>query len=400
MICKDIECTGCGACANICPKKSISMEEDEYGFIHPQINLDECISCHQCERVCPNNHSPQRIKPHIVFAAHRYDSTKRADSASGGIGAVLAEVWVSQEGVVFGTKYDEDLRPILKAESTLEGIEGFKGSKYIQGFNGRSYEDVRKLLTLGEKVLFFGTPCQLAGLYNYLGERPVNLVTVEILCHGVSSYRYFMENLCRIQKRIGKKRIDNVSFRSNRWMQDFYLTLWHDGRVIYDKQAYEDYYFSAFLQGLSLRESCYSCHYKTVNRIGDLVIGDFIGLGKEIPFAGNPIRESFVACTTDKGLSLLDECSPYCHFEERTLDEATREGRSLKEAFPRHIGQATFRSIVKSDGFVNAVEKTIGSEIKKREKINGRLEKKRHFKLLLKYKFHIKVENRRLHFEK
>lgn len=399
MICKESECTGCGACANICPIKCISMVEDEYGFIHPQINKEDCISCHQCERVCPNNHSQIRIKPYIVYAAHRYDSKKRADSASGGVGALLAELWISQEGVVFGTKFDENFRPIVKAEYTLEGIEGFKGSKYIQSYNGKSYEEVQHLLVKGKKVLFFGTACQLAGLYSYLGERPTNLLSVEILCHGVSSYRYFLEHLTKIQKEIKGKRLDNVSFRSNRWMQDFYLTLWSKNKIIYDKQAYEDYYFAAFLQGLSLREACYSCRYKTVERFGDIVIGDFIGLGKEVPFEGNPIRESFVACTTDQGVSLIEKCFPYCRFEKRAMEEAVREGRSLREAFPRHAKQSEFRALVKSKGFDNAVEETIGSEINTRAKKSRRLEAKRHFKLFLKYRFHIKLENRRIHFD-
>ena len=399
MICKEIDCTGCGACASICPIKCISMVEDEYGFIHPQINKDKCISCHQCERICPNNHSPQKTIPYVVYAAHRYDQIKRADSASGGIGAVLAEIWISQEGVVFGTKFDEDFHPIVKAEYTLEGIEGFKGSKYIQSYTGGSYVEVRNQLNKGKKVLFFGTPCQLAGLYSYLGERPANLLTVELLCHGVSCYRYFLENLTLKKKKIRGKRFDNVSFRSNRWMQDFYLTLWNNGRIIYDKQAYEDYYFAAFLQGLSLRESCYSCHYKTVERIGDIVIGDFIGLGKQIPFDGNPIRESFVACTTGQGVSLIEKSFPYCRLEKRTMKEALLEGRSLKEAFPRHTKQSEFRKRVKSDGFISAVDKTIGSEIQTRAINSRRLETKRHIKLLLKYRFHIKIENRSIHFE-
>ena len=50
------ECTGCGACAQVCPPKCIDMV-DELESTPPKRllvqHLDACILCGQCERYCP-----------------------------------------------------------------------------------------------------------------------------------------------------------------------------------------------------------------------------------------------------------------------------------------------------------------------------------------------------------
>lgn len=46
-------CTGCAACANVCPVGSISMVEDEAGFFRPKIAAESCKQCNKCMNVCP-----------------------------------------------------------------------------------------------------------------------------------------------------------------------------------------------------------------------------------------------------------------------------------------------------------------------------------------------------------
>ena len=162
LICDENKCTGCGACVNLCPTDSIKMKENIYGEIHPEINEQKCVECKKCVRLCPSNLNPVLSEPKKVYAGWRKEDKFMRDSASGGIGAVLAENWVRLNGIVFGTKYDSDFCPHIKAENSLEGIEGFKGSKYIQSNTRKSFREAKKYLEEGKKVLFIGTPCQLA----------------------------------------------------------------------------------------------------------------------------------------------------------------------------------------------------------------------------------------------
>lgn len=398
-ICETNECTGCSACMNICPTNSISMEENIYGEVYPSIDVVTCINCKKCVNTCPNNKKQNFVMPQHVYAASRNNATKLLNSASGGIGAVLAEKWIIDGGIVCGTRYDQNFKPYIRMENDLSGIEAFKGSKYVQSSVGFIYNKVKKLLEQGKKVLFFGTPCQIAGLYSIVDKNNPNVTTVEILCHGVSPFRYFREELVQLRKEHGFNTFDNVTFRTNQWMLDFYFTIWNNGKPIYEKQAYENRYFSAFLSGLSLRESCYQCHYKNKERLGDVLIGDFIGLGKKIPYAGNPGHKSLVMCMTKKGYDLYQSCYDRLESVERTIEEAVIEGRSLREPFPKHPNREQFRKLVKKDGFISAANSILGKDISEREKKNKKMEIKRRIKLWLKYTFHIRIEYRKIYFD-
>lgn len=396
-ICDSNKCTGCGACANVCLKKCITMRADCYGELHPFIDSDKCIQCRKCVRTCPSNSNVDLIEPKVVYASWRTDQEKMKDSASGGIGAALAENWVKQGGVVFGTKFDESFHVVLCEEHTLDGIEAFKGSKYVQSYTGTSFSDVKRLTANGTKVLYFGTPCQLAGLYAVVDRDNPNFVTVEILCHGVSSDAYLQEELEAIKKRIGNKRFDRLTFRTNKWMMDFYLGLWKGDEVVFSEQAYENEYFRGFLTGLTLRESCYQCLYKNTARIGDLCIGDFIGFGKHIPYEGEKARPSLILVMTEKGEKILNLANKDIILVERTMEEALIEGRSLRESFPRHEKQEEFRNNYKEKGFLYAVDSTIGNEIIEEKKRNRVVHIKRKIKLAFNSIFGIRIQNGRIY---
>lgn len=399
VICENEKCTGCAACMNACPTGCISMKQNQYGVLYPVIDSQKCISCKKCIRICPSNHRIHLLAAKKVYASWRKDTQRLKDSASGGIGAALAECWIADGGIVCGTEYDKDFHPRIQMETTLAGIEKFKGSKYIQSEPGYIYNEVHDLLKQREKVLFFGTPCQLAGLYSIVGRNFDNLLTVEILCHGVSPDRYFQDELEQLKKEQNINNFDNVSFRTNRWLLDFCFTLWNNGRLVYEKPAYENRYFASFLMGLSLRESCYQCIYKSTKRLGDLLIGDFIGLGNKVPFKYSPIHKSLVICMTEKGSDLLHKCSDELVIIERTIDEAVSEGRSLREPFPRHPKQKEFQNLVAKEGFIFASEEILGEDIKKTSQTNRKWRITRKIKIWLYYRFHIKVSNRHISIE-
>ena len=181
------DCCGCSACAQSCPKECIIMRADEEGFLYPQIDTDTCINCGLCERVCPviNQSLPQ--KPHSVYAAKNKNEDIRLKSSSGGLFTLLAERTINNGGVVFGAKFNDDWSVIHDYTETIDGIKIFRGSKYLQSNTNICYKSVRKFLKEGRKVLFSGTPCQIAGLHLFLNKEYPNLTTVDIICHGVPS---------------------------------------------------------------------------------------------------------------------------------------------------------------------------------------------------------------------
>lgn len=363
-ICKYDDCTGCFACANGCPVNCISIEPDKYGELHPIINDNKCIKCHKCIKICPGNKTNiQLLKPLHCYAAYRLDKEKRADSASGGIGALLSEYIVQNKGVVFGVKFNEKLIPIHSSGRTPDEIEAFKGSKYVQSRINFTFKEAKAYLDKNITVLFVGTPCQISGLKSYLGNKQYsNLITCDLICHGVSSYKFLQEHI----KTIGIKNITNITFRSNRIKSNFRLKLFQDNKIIYNKRHFQDNYFHAFLRGMSLRESCYKCKYACNNRMADITLGDFIGLGKSIPFKKNDTNSSVVLINTQKGLYVFNKIITnklYC--EERNYTEAISGGISLRQPFPRYKEQRIFKTLCYQSSFDKAIDKLMFWDKKK-----------------------------------
>lgn len=57
-----VDCCGCTACANICPKQAITMKPDPEGFLYPVVNEENCINCGVCDATCPIHNKIDRTK--------------------------------------------------------------------------------------------------------------------------------------------------------------------------------------------------------------------------------------------------------------------------------------------------------------------------------------------------
>ena len=204
MIKPDINCTGCGACYSACPQQAISMVSDGEGFLVPKTNPQKCSECGKCDVACPLNHKNPEKKPIAVYAAKHSNEETRLFSSSGGMFSAFAEKIIAENGVVFGAKFNENMEVVHSFTETIEGLADFRGSKYVQSNIGNSYIDAKRFLDSGRLVLFTGTPCQIAGLKSFLQKDYENLLTVDLICHGVPSpliWKQYLESVLEKYRR-------------------------------------------------------------------------------------------------------------------------------------------------------------------------------------------------------
>ena len=270
-------CTGCTACASGCPKDAIRMERDREGFSYPVIDPEKCVRCGHCTAICPILHTREQKALPAAFAAWNRDDKVRKDSTSGGVFTALAEYVLESGGVVYGAAMDgkQHLRHI--ACFRKEALWRLRGAKYVQSDLGDIYREVKKKLR-SRLVLFSGTPFQVDGLYRYLGSRPENLITCDLVCHGVPSPGVWEDMARSIEQRKGKG-LQAVRFRNKvtNWKNSHFTTVYDDGTVD-TAPLFATEYGRAFGRALFLRPSCHSCAYTNLNRPGDFTLGDFWGL--------------------------------------------------------------------------------------------------------------------------
>lgn len=297
-----INCCGCSACVQVCPKQCISLYEDKEGFLYPCVDKTKCIECGLCEKVCPCLGDSSEREPKVVYAAKNSNENIRLKSSSGGVFTLLAEKVINAGGVVFGARFDDNWDVELSYTETIEGLSAFRGSKYVQAQVGTTFIEAERFLKAGRKVLFSGTPCQIKGLLKYLRKDYDNLLTVDFVCHGVPSPKvwrlYLKEEIERIARQgdDGKNivlsslvmpTIKGINFRdkSSGWKKySFTLQLTkalaegEQNSVLRSNKFYENPFMQAFLSDLILRPLCYACPAKSGKSGSDITIGDFWGI--------------------------------------------------------------------------------------------------------------------------
>lgn len=295
-------CTGCTACVHICPVKCIKMVENDEGFFYPQ-KTEECINCNKCERICPRLQpgTEQRHIEQTAYAAKskNYDIWRR--SSSGGAFSEICYAFGDNETLFCGAAWD-GVAVKHKCVIGLENIAPFCKSKYIASDLANCFSEIQIYLDAGKKVLFSGTPCQVAGLKSFLGKAYDNLLLIDIICHGVGSPNVFKAFIEQMEKRFGKK-IAAYEFRykENVYRQDHIAKIsFQDGKRCLLEN---DEYMQLFIKQDCLRESCgKNCIYRNPNRQGDITIGDFKHLYEVFPkLKGEKNNYSTVVFNTEKG---------------------------------------------------------------------------------------------------
>lgn len=302
-------CCGCTACASICPNHCITMIEDQEGFLYPKVEESSCINCGLCENVCHELHPYDEQTPKEILAAKNKDENVRLVSSSGGVFHLLAEKIISEGGVVFGARFDENWQVLIDYAETIDGVQAFMGSKYVQARMGTAYVDAKKFLNAGKKVLFSGTPCQIAGLHHYLRKEYDNLLTVDIFCHGVPSPKVWGRYLDEVVHAC-RKAISDVKFRNKRvgWRR-FNFTMSYSVSekmvALYSNHNY-NHFMRAFLSDMILRPSCHQCQAKQGRSHSDITIADFWGISATLPEMDDDRGTCLVLVNTGKGHEFID----------------------------------------------------------------------------------------------
>lgn len=266
------KCCGCSACESICPKKSISMIADEEGFLYPKVNLNTCIDCSLCEKVCPMEKSIQTSISE-AYIGRTTNSNIINTSSSGGVITSIVETVLKNDWIVYGAIYNKEFNVIHKDIGKIEDISKLSGSKYVQSNLAETYIKCKEDLSK-RNVLFIGTPCQVAGLKNYLIKEYSNLFTIEFVCHGVASPAVW-NSYKQYQEKIHNSKISNVNFRSKFiGYRSTGILIEFENDKKYFASPRTDFMLKAFYNDLIGRDSCYNCPFKGNNRFSDLVVFD------------------------------------------------------------------------------------------------------------------------------
>lgn len=354
-ICDIMHCTGCGLCLNLCPLKCIEMKEDEFGFLYPKIDDSKCVECGLCRSRCPVNSKPESSLARKAYAAWSLNEKEHESSSSGGIASVISRKIISEGGVVYGCALTENRIEHIRVDNEC-ALSSLKGSKYVQSLIHNIYETIKSDLNDGKKVLFIGTPCQCAGVKAYIGEECGSLYLISLICMGVPPQKLMWEELGYIDTKPQK-----ISFREG---DKPILTVIDNDEVVYRKPSYRNLYYKGFYARLCLRESCYNCSFKGMERCSDLSIGDFLKLGRMNPFE-HEIKNgvSVVMPHTEKGEMLISACEEELFLEERMLGEVVRYNPMYSVSTKKHRNSDKFKKIYVKKGMVNATRRTLIKEI-------------------------------------
>lgn len=333
-------CCGCSACANICPKKCISMKADEEGFLYPCVDDSACINCKLCEKICPISNKPQTFPVLKTYAAKHKNVEIKLKSSSGGMFSALAEQILKEGGVVFGATFDKEWKVTHAYAENLQDLDKLRRSKYVQSDIGNTYQQAKIFLERGRKVLFTGTPCQIAGLKNYLGHTPVNLVTADIICHGVPSPGVWGKFL---DETISPASVAAIDFRHKRfgWDNSYLSIKLKDnqelpkpkGLFVYVKNfLYRSngklfrliYRLPYGISNLYERPSCHVCPFKGKNKSSDFTMGDLWGVKHIAAEMYDNNGVSVLMINSEKAMALFRTVAPDLVYKEIPLNFVTQ----------------------------------------------------------------------------
>jgi len=338
------------------------MAPDDEGFLYPNVNEELCNNCGLCVRTCPVNKAVQATDDtatddtvsdaavsHIAYACYSLDEAVREQSTSGGVFSQLALHILEEGGVVFGAGFDKDFRVRHVCARSDGELDGLRRSKYVQSDTGNTFCEAKTFLDEGRKVLYCGTPCQIAGLKSYLGKEYTGLLTCDLACHGVPSPGVWESYLGFIKNKYNSP-IKSVSFRdkSTGWKTGSMRIEFESGSV-YSDMVQREIFFIGFGKSIFNRRSCFDCRFRLQNTKADITLADFWGiehLDKD-EFADNR-GVSLVITHTTSGEEALKNIGGRIYCSRKPLDEAIKYNPRLISSVKEPEGRKRFFNDMKS----------------------------------------------------
>jgi coenzyme F420-reducing hydrogenase beta subunit len=359
-------CFGCEACVSVCKNAAIEMIADEEGFRYPNIDAAKCINCGACSRVCPIKNELNAHDPIEAFGGYVIKTDVRTDSTSGGFFSAIVESWADDKTIIFGAEsIGLDVR-----HSWVEGkknISKFRKSKYLQSIVGNSYSDVSRFLLEDRRVIFSGTPCQIAGLKSFLGKRgdSEKLLTIEVVCEGVPSPYYIKKFAAYLENKIGGSVVSldyrAKSTKSGKWdfqMMEAELKDDNEASYIWRQDRWFNPFWSIWLQHLMSRPSCYECKFATRSRVADITLGDLWGVHLYCPeLYGKNHGCSVAFCNTEKGKLALSAAKPLIYGHELSIETAIKYQGPLRNHIATNPGRDEFMQDLKVMSYHDLVKK-------------------------------------------
>lgn len=314
--CNNVEsCYGCNACEQICPKNAIKLIENSEGFNYPSLNDKLCVNCGLCEKVCPYTKKLVDNEINNVYGLQNLNQDDLMKSSSGGVFIAMAKFVLSKGGFVAGCILDENFVAKHILTNDLNLVEKMQGSKYVQSYIGNVYANIKKFLDDGRFILFSGTPCQVAGLKFFLMKEYNNLLTIDLICHGVPS-QFLLNEYIKNQN----KKLNDLKFRdkkTNGWRSAGIIRYEGGSKKINPNN--DSYYNLYYIENAVSRMSCYSCKYSTTNRVGDITIGDFWNINDEFSNIDTKNGFSEIKINSNKGMNFFNSIKNNFFIVDSTL---------------------------------------------------------------------------------
>lgn len=347
-------CSGCGACTNVCPFNAIEMIENDEGYLFPKIIKEKCTNCGLCYKTCPSIEFETKNTPTPKTYAMMADDKIRKTSSSGGMFSILANYVFEKKGVVCGVQYSKPFELEFAFAKNNEELEKLKGSKYFQAKTNDVYKQVKDYLNKNTLVLFSGCPCHVAALKKYLNKDYDNLITVDIICHGVPSHKIIENYISTITD---LNSVEKLSFRNKdrfKWSSNIHITK-TNGEII-NLSNQDSSFFRAFDKVLCLRESCYNCHFAKLARVGDFTLGDYWGIWETNPSMNDGLGTSCVLLNNHKAEIIFKELEKFIKiFSEMPLETATRFNGQIERNLLRNPNRNEFLSLLNNKSFDEAL---------------------------------------------
>ena len=349
------KCCGCSACMDICPVKAINIKPDREGFLYPTVDKNKCTDCGLCEKVCPALSEPDFNPEPDVYALQLKDSNILKKSQSGGAFWAIADIVLKNGGVVYGAAFDENLRVVHSRAETAEEAEKFHGSKYVQTDMRGIIKQVKADLETGRQVLFTGTACHISGLYRFLGKKYDNLITCDLICHGVPS-PLLLEKFFEYIKAENKSDIKSFSFGYYDPKDDYGWNDPREERIFFTDGTFlrSSKYIEMFCSKWCIRPYCHSCPFTRTDRVADFTIGDCWGAEKYTDTFDMKKGVSVLFANSEKAKLLIPKIKDTAIIETADIKNVKKPQHNLIKPTSPHKRRALLLNKLINEGFISA----------------------------------------------